>query len=287
MIQSRLRGPPIIPSRPRLTRLSSPHSRRARSRTCAQEIVERIPELDLLCGGGVDWDTSTPVLGPAGCGKSTIAAQFAHYSCQPGRACLHLYFRGDLWTMTSCTKNSGADPDRHLHSRRLSIQPIDPAELSPGKFVDMAGPCVVQEQATTIVIDSLNGLLHAMPGEEFLTLDLHELLTFLNSQGVSSFRVMVQHGLLGKDMFSPVDVSCLADSVLPLRYFEAQGEVKQAMSVVKKPGGGHERSVRELSIIMDKKIRVGRRPLDNFRGVLTEVPELLLPATHNRHVPQS
>jgi circadian clock protein KaiC len=188
--------------------------------------------------------------------------------------------------MTSCMKNLGADPDCHLHSKRLSTQPIDPAGLSPGEFVDMVGPCVVREQATTILIDSLNGLLHAMPGEQFLTLHLHELRSFLNLQGVSSFLAMARHGLLGKDMFSRVDVSYLAASVRQLRYFEAEGEVKQAISVVKKRSGGHERSIRELSMDMDKKSRVGR-PLLNFRGVLTGVPELLLPATHNRDVPQS
>jgi circadian clock protein KaiC len=164
------------------------------------------------------------------------------------------------------------DAETHLASGILSVQQIDPAELSPGEFVSLVRQSVTRENATTIVIDSLNGLLNAMPGEQALTMHLHELLTFLNQQGVSSFLVMAQHGLLGKDMISPVDVSYLADSVLLLRYFEAEGQVKQAISVVKKRTGGHERSIRELKL--DKGIQVGK-PLLNFRGVLTGVPEFL------------
>jgi circadian clock protein KaiC len=162
--------------------------------------------------------------------------------------------------------------EKHIKSGLLSVQQIDPAELSPGEFVNLVRQSVTKEGATTIVIDSLNGLLNAMPGEQSLTMHLHELLTFLNQQGVSSFIVMAQHGLLGKDMISPVDVSYLADSVLLLRYFEAEGQVKQAISVVKKRSGGHERSIREL--ILDRGIHVGK-PLLNFRGVLTGVPEFL------------
>lgn len=174
----------------------------------------------------------------------------------------------------------GIDVKSVLQSAKLSIQQIDPAELSPGEFVSVVRDSVLKEHATTIVIDSLNGLLNAMPGEQFMTMQLHELLVFLNQQGAATFLIMAQHGLLGRDMISPVDVSYLADSVLLLRYFEAHGEVKQAVSVVKKRSGGHERTIRELT--MGDGVRIGS-PLLSFRGVLTGIPEILMESPGNNH----
>ncbi len=243
-----------------------------RQTSIVKKSLSGIPELDALWGGGVDRGTSTLVLGPAGCGKSTISTQYAIAAAARGeRACVFT-FDESVVTLLARMKGLNLGGEKHIKSGLLSLQQIDPAELSPGEFVSLVRQSVTKEGATTIVIDSLNGLLNAMPGEQFLTMHLHELLTFLNQQGVSSFIVMAQHGLLGKDMISPVDVSYLADSVLLLRYFEAEGQVKQAISVVKKRSGGHERSIREL--ILDRGIHVGK-PLLNFRGVLTGVPEFL------------
>jgi circadian clock protein KaiC len=246
--------------------------------------LSNIPELDALWGGGVDRGTSTLILGPAGSGKSSIAAQYAVAAAQRGeRACIYTFDEG-AQTITIRMKNLGTDPDECISSGTLSIQQIDTAELSPGEFVSLVRQAVTRGEATTIVIDSLNGLLSAMPGEQFLTMHLHELLSFLKQQGVASFLVMAQHGFLGKDMVSPVDVSYLADSVLLLRYFESNGQVKQAISVVKKRSGGHERTIRELT--MDTAIRVGK-PLLNFRGVLTGVPELVPNAGSDGHAAES
>lgn len=243
-----------------------------RQRSIVKKSLSGIPELDALWGGGIDRGTSTLVLGPAGCGKSTISTNYAIAAAARGeRACVFT-FDESVATLLARMKGLNLGGEKHMESGLLSVQQIDPAELSPGEFVSLVRRSVITEGATTIVIDSLNGLLNSMPGEQFLTMHLHELFTFLNQQGVSSFMVMAQHGLLGKDMVSPVDVSYLADSVLLLRYFEAEGQVKQAISVVKKRSGGHERSIREL--ILDRGIHVGK-PLLNFRGVLTGVPEFL------------
>jgi circadian clock protein KaiC len=243
-----------------------------RQRSIVKKSLSGIPELDALWGGGIDRGTSTLVLGPAGCGKSTISTNYAIAAAARGeRACVFT-FDESVATLLARMKGLNLGGEKQMESGLLSVQQIDPAELSPGEFVSLVRRSVITEGATTIVIDSLNGLLNAMPGEQSLTMHLHELFTFLNQQGVSSFMVMAQHGLLGKDMVSPVDVSYLADSVLLLRYFEAEGQVKQAISVVKKRSGGHERSIREL--ILDRGIHVGK-PLLNFRGVLTGVPEFL------------
>jgi circadian clock protein KaiC len=152
----------------------------------------------------------------------------------------------------------------------LALEVIDPAELSPGHFIDKVREEVESKEARVVVIDSLNGFLAAMPGEDFLTIQLHELIAYLNNKGVASILVMAQYGILGQGMASPVDVSYLADTILLLRYFENSGEVRQAISVVKRRNGRHERTIRELQLGPDT-IRVGR-PLSEFQGVLTGVP---------------
>jgi circadian clock protein KaiC len=244
------------------------------------KVSSSIPELDALWGGGIDRGTSTLLLGPAGSGKSTIAAQYAIAAAKRGERAAIFTFDESEQILLTRMQGLGIDVKSALQSGKLSIQQIDPAELSPGEFVSVVRDSVLKEYATTVVIDSLNGLLNAMPGERFMTMQLHELLVFLNQQGTATFLVMAQHGLLGKDMISPVDVSYLADSVLLLRYFEAQGEVKQAISVVKKRSGGHERTIRELT--MDRVLRIGS-PLLSFRGVLTGIPEIAMDSPDNNH----
>jgi circadian clock protein KaiC len=160
-----------------------------------------------------------------------------------------------------------------LNTHLLSIEQIDPAEVSPGQFVGRIRDLVEKEELRILVIDSLNGLLNGMPGEQHLTLQLHELLSYLSQQGVSTFVCMAQSGALGSAMQSPVDVSYLADTVILLRYFEFEGAVKKAVSVFKKRSGPHEDTIREFRI-SSNGIEIGA-PLAKFRGVLTGVPEYL------------
>ncbi|MES3037291.1 MAG: ATPase domain-containing protein, partial [Bdellovibrionota bacterium] len=165
----------------------------------------------------------------------------------------------------------GFNIEKHLNSGMITLKQIDPAELSPGEFVDLVCSAVRKDQVRIVIIDSLNGYLNAMPEERFLTIQLHELLSFLNQKGVATFLVVAQHGLIGTQMMSPIDVSYLADTVVLLRYFENRGEVNKAVSVLKRRSGFHERSIREVRM-SSKGISVGE-PLDKFHGILTGVPE--------------
>jgi len=164
------------------------------------------------------------------------------------------------------------DPAPYIESRHLEIQPVDAAELSPGEFVARIRKLVDREKLQVLVIDSMNGLLNAMPNEQFLAMQLHELFTYLSHQGIATIVTLAQYGIIGTTMQSPVDISYLADSVLLFRYFEQAGTIRQALSVVKKRSGPHERTIREL--VFDKgKVHVGKS-LTNFEGVLTGVPRL-------------
>jgi circadian clock protein KaiC len=149
----------------------------------------------------------------------------------------------------------------------LRLEHLDPAEVSPGEFVDMVRHAVEDGKVRAVLIDSLNGFLQSMPGEQFLSLHLHELLTYLNNRGIVTMLILAQMGLVGSAMQTPIDVSYLADNILVLRYFEAAGEVRQAISMMKKRSGGHERWIRELRLGPDR-IRVGQ-PLSDFQGILS------------------
>jgi circadian clock protein KaiC len=172
--------------------------------------------------------------------------------------------------LLSRAKGLGIDLRRHFEEGRVTIQPIDPAELSPGEFVHTVRKSVDERQVSIVVIDSLNGYLNAMPEERFLVIQLHELLSFLGNSGVATILIGAHQGLIGGQMTTPVDVSYLADAVILMRYFEAAGEVRQAISVVKKRGGAHERTIREFRL-EPGRISVGP-PLTTFRGILTGVP---------------
>jgi len=235
-----------------------------------EKLLSGVAEIDALWGGGVDRGTSTLIMGPAGCGKSTIAAGYAIAAAKRGEHAIIYLFDEGVNTMLARLAGLGMDADEQIKTGRLVLEQIDPAELSPGEFVARIRQRAKDGKTRVIIIDSLNGFLNAMPGEQFLAIQLHELLTYLNQLGMATFMVLAQHGLIGRDMQSVVDVSYLADSVLLLRYFEADGEVKQAMSVLKKRSGGHERSIRELKL--NDGIKVGR-PLLEFRGVLSGIPE--------------
>jgi circadian clock protein KaiC len=237
------------------------------------QISSGIEELDALVGGGINRGTSTLIMGPAGAGKSTIAAKYAFAAMERGeRAAVYLFDEG-IQSYLSRLKSLGLNAEPLLKNGRFLLHQVDVAELSPGEFVDRVHRAVDTDGAKVVILDSLNGFMNAMPGEKFLPMQLHELTTFLNQKGIASFMVLAQYGLIGRGMQTPVDVSYLADSVLLLRFFEANGEVRQAISMIKKRSGSHERTIRELRL--NHGIVVGD-PLFDFKGVLTGVPDVLV-----------
>ncbi|HKP10798.1 MAG TPA: ATPase domain-containing protein [Blastocatellia bacterium] len=229
--------------------------------------------LDALTGGGFDAGTATLILGPAGSGKSTLAMQYAYAAAERGDRIAIFAFEESPATLLKRTSAIGIDLEKHLASGCCTIRQIDPAELSAGEFSFLVRQAVEQDGAAVVIIDSVNGYFQSMPEEGFLTAHMHELLSYLGQQGVLTIMILAQHGIVGSHMIVPVDLSYLADSVLLLRYFEAAGEVRQALSVIKKRTGNHERSIREFRITSEG-IEVGE-PLRGFQGVLTGVPEYL------------
>jgi circadian clock protein KaiC len=248
---------------PRLT--AADHSQEFKQET----IESGIKELDVLLGGGLDRGTSTLILGPAGSGKSSIGAQIAVTSAKRNENAAVFIFDEIRETYITRATGLGNEIQEYVDNDLISIKQIDPAELAPGEFAHAIINSVKESNARVVVIDSLNGFLNAMPEERFLTIQMHELLTYLNRQGVVTLLIMAQHGFLGH-MSSPVDVSYLADTVLMLRYFEAEGSIHRALSVVKKRTGAHENTIRELQLT-SKGIRVGE-PLTSFHGVLSGIP---------------
>jgi circadian clock protein KaiC len=230
-------------------------------------------ELDALMGGGLQYGTSAVLLGPAGSGKSTLAIQYARAAAARGERASIFAFDERLETILERTEGLGMDISEDVEAGRIRIHPIDTAELSPGEFAHQVRTAVGDADAApstrVVVIDSLNGYLNAMPEERFLIAQLHEMLTYLGHRGVVTFLIVAQHGLFGT-MTSPIDTTYLADTVVLFRYFEAMGEVRQALSVVKKRSGKHERTIRELRLDSGG-ITVGQ-PLRDFQGVLTGTP---------------
>jgi len=232
-----------------------------------------IRELDELVGGGLDRGTSTLLIGPAGSGKSTIAFSWLVSAAERGETGSAFLFEETVSTLLRRTEGLGINLRPLIESGRITIDHFDPAEMSPGEFTDKVRRRVESRNARTIVIDSLNGFLQAMPGEQFLALHLHELLTYLNHKDIVTLLILAQAGLVGNNIQSPADVSYLADNILVLRYFEAKGEVRQAISMIKKRSGPHEHTIRELRL-EPGRITVGE-PLSNFHGVLTGIPALV------------
>ncbi len=237
----------------------------------AQRIPSGVSALDALLGGGPDRGTSTLLIGPAGAGKSTLAVQYAVAAARRGDHAVIFAFDENLSTLLMRSKAMGMEFTQGTGPGQIKIHQVDPAELSPGEFVQQVRSAVENDHARVVVIDSLNGYMHAMPEERFLTVQLHELLSYLNRQGVTTLMVVAQHGLMASSMVSPLDTSYLADSVIMLRYFEYAGHVKKAISVVKKRSGPHEETVRELRFGADG-ITLSE-PLVEFRGIMTGVPE--------------
>ncbi|HEY2800237.1 MAG TPA: ATPase domain-containing protein [Chthoniobacterales bacterium] len=234
-----------------------------------EPISSGVRELDDLLGGGLDRGTTTLILGPAGTGKSSLAVQYAAQMAANGEPGIFFAFDETREIMLARAKALGRDLARHIESDLLTVQQVDPAELSPGEFAARVRETVANG-CRLVVIDSLNGYLNAMPGEHYLNNQLHELITYLNHKGVLTILILAQHGLVSTAQ-SPVDLSYLSDTVVSLRYFEFAGEVKQAVAVIKKRSGRHEKTIREFMLESGHGIRVGRS-LKNFHGVLTGTP---------------
>jgi len=231
-----------------------------------------LSELDALLGGGIERGSSTLIVGPAGCGKSSLATRFVLSAARRGERSALFIFDESISTLLTRSEGLGMDIRQFVEDGTISIQQVDPAELSPGEFVHTIRQSVEARGASVVVIDSLNGYLNAMPEERFLTIQLHELTTYLGQRNVATLLIGAHQGLIGGQMVTPVDASYLADAVVLLRYYETAGEVRQAISVVKKRGGHHERTIREFRM-EHGGIHLGP-PLRNFRGVLTGVPVL-------------
>lgn len=229
-----------------------------------------VPELDGLLGGGLHYGTSVLLIGPAGTGKSSLATQYALAAVAQGERAVIFTFDEALGVYLTRSAGIGLPIESARDAGHLILQQVDPAELAPGEFVHLVRAEVERLQARVVVIDSLNGYLNAMPGERFLLAQLHELLTYLGQRGVVTIMVMGQQGLIGTSMETPLDASYLADTVALLRYFEVSGEVRRAISVVKKRSGPHEHTIREYHIDTGG-LRVGA-PLTAFHGVLTGTP---------------
>jgi len=240
-----------------------------------QQLSSGLPELDQLIGGGLEEGMSTLITGPSGTGKSSLAAQFVHAAVQRGQPCAMFLFEEARNNMLNRCKGLGMDLDGAVADGLLTIQQIDPAELSPGEF-SHAVVRAVERGVRIVVIDSLNGYLNAVPDERFLTIYLHELLTYLGQRGVVSLLVGVQQGVFHSNDGSAADASYLADNIIMLRYFEAGGEVRQAISVFKKRGSTHERTIRSFEVGTGG-IRVGPI-LKGFHGVLSGLPTIQNPA---------
>jgi circadian clock protein KaiC len=231
-----------------------------------------LPELDALLGGGIEKGTSALVLGPAGTGKSLLMFQFLAAAVRRGERAAIFVFDEELGLLFRRARGMGIDLEAFKNDGKLLVNQVDAAELSPGEFAHSVRACVDADKVGTVVIDSLNGYQAAMPEEQSLILHMHELLQYLNRQGTMTFLTVAQHGLVG-DMSTPVDVTYLADTVMLLRYFEASGSVRRAISIIKKRSGSHEDTIREFRIT-NRGLAIGS-PLVGFQGVLRGVPAYL------------
>jgi circadian clock protein KaiC len=229
-------------------------------------------ELDDLLGGGLSRGASTLFMGPAGTGKSSMVGLFANASCSDGEMAAVFLFEENRESFLDRSEAMGAPLRAHIDAGRLLVRQVDPAEQSPGEFAHVIRDAVERHGARFIAIDSLNGYIHAMPEDGFLAVQLHELLSYLGNLGVATALVLTQTGLVGP-MESPANITYIADSVALLRFFESQGIVRRAVSMLKKRSGPHGSAIREMELDADG-LRIGP-PMTAFHGVLTGTPTFL------------
>jgi len=226
--------------------------------------------LDNLLGGGITCGTSTLITGAAGTGKSVLCSQFARQELKEGGKVLFYLFDERLSTFQARSEALDMSVEKERESGQLILRQVEPTELSPGEFANQVVEAVQKDNISLLLIDSINGYMQSMPEERLLPIQIHELLSFLANNGVTCIMTLVQHGIFGNPVDEAAEVSYLADTVVLMRYFEAGGDVRQAISVLKKRTGKHDRTIREFRIAQGG-IRVGE-PLSEFRGVLTGVP---------------
>jgi circadian clock protein KaiC len=234
-----------------------------------QLVLSGVAELDRLLGGGMAAGSSTLVIGPAGTGKSLLVLNYVAAAIARGERAALFVFDEELGLLFARAKSMGIDLTAMRDSKMLVVEQMDAAELSPGEFAHRVRTAVDRDNSRVVVIDSLNGYQASMPEEQYVILHLHELLQYLNRRGASTFLTVAQHGMIG-DMKQTIDVTYLADTVIMLRYFEALGRVRRAISVIKKRTGAHEDTIREFQI-SGRGFSVGE-PLEEFQGVLRGVP---------------
>lgn len=227
-----------------------------------------VPKLDALMGGGLAYGSNTLFVGPSGVGKTTTALACTLAALKRGDTAVYYLFDEGLSTMIVRARALGLDVQPYIDDGRLEIVPLDPAEVSPGEFAHMVRAAVEERGALTVVIDSLNAYLQAMPGSKHLMLQMHELLTYLNHRHMLTILILGQHGLLG-EMRAEVDMSYLSDAILLFRFFEARGHLLKAVSMVKSRTNAHEQTIREFRM-RSEGLEVGQELMD-FEGVLTGV----------------
>jgi len=235
-------------------------------------VASGVTELDQLLGGGLTWGTTTLLIGPAGSGKSTLAAQYAASGVTHTKAAIFLFDERASTFVSRCDA-LGMRVSERIADGSVTLQQIEPGEMSPGEFAYRVRVAVERDNARVITIDGLNGYLNAIPQVEAPLVRMHELLSFLNEHGVATLMVVAQHGIVGSNMQTPLDVSYLADAVVLLRFFESQGMVRRALSVMKKRTGPHESTIREFQI-GPERLHVGKA-LSEFQGVLSGIPQYL------------
>jgi circadian clock protein KaiC len=236
------------------------------------DVKSGVAELDLLLGGGIAWGSTTLLIGPAGSGKSTVAAHYAASMDLPNKAAVFLFEERPDTFLLRCDA-LGMQLSARVKSGAIELVQVNPGDLSPGEFLHLVRESVEVRGARLVMIDSLNGYLNAIPQSDAPLVRMHELLAYLNGRGIASLVIVAQHGIVGTGMMTPIDVSYLADTVILLRFFEAAGQVRKAISVVKKRSGTHETTIRELRI-GPGSLRVGAA-LTEFQGVLTGVPQYI------------
>jgi circadian clock protein KaiC len=236
-----------------------------------EPIRSGLVELDALIGGGLTWGTTTLFVGPAGVGKSTVAAQYLCGAANPKAKAAVFLFDERLKTFVARSDALGLHATERIASGHLIPQQVDPGVTSPGEFAHRVRHLVDEEGVRLIGIDTLNGYLNAIPTGDAPIVRMHELLSFLNERSVGTLIVLAQHGTVGTVMPTPIDLSYLADAIVLFRFFEAQGHIRKAISVVKKRTGSHETTIRELKI-GPSHVHMGE-PLTEFHGVLTGVPQ--------------